>query len=97
MRSQANIKMTKKLYQGDKFKFKWEEFVAIHMKAHALYEQIGEIISEYMNVMSFISSIRVNTILEYTIKATRMNLLANSNFDNYVNSLTERITSKRGR
>lgn len=38
MLSQANTKMTKYSYQGDKVKFKWEDLFTMHMKDRVLYE-----------------------------------------------------------
>ena len=97
MRSQASNLMTKTFYNGDKQKFKWEDFVAIHLEAHSLYEETGETLSETMKIMNLKSNIRDGAGLENTIEAARTSPAANATFDNYVNFLTEGITSKRGR
>ena len=97
MRSQASNLMTKTFYNGDKQKFKWEDFVAVHLEAHSLYEETGETLSETMKIMNLKSNIRDGAGLENTIEAARTSPIANATFDNYVNFLTEGITSKRGR
>ena len=97
MRSQASNLMTKTFYNGDKQKFKWEDFVAVHLEAHSLYEETGEVLSETMKIMNLKSNIRDGAGLENTIEAARTSPAANATFDNYVNFLTEGITSKRGR
>ena len=97
MRSQASNLMAKTFYNGDKQKFKWEDFVATHLEAHALYEETGESLSETMKIMNLKANIRDGAGLENTIEAARTSLITNSTFDNYVNFLTEGITSKRGR
>lgn len=97
MRSQASNLMTKTFYNGDKQKFKWEDFVAIHLEAHSLYEETGETLSETMKIMNLKANIRDGAGLENTIEAARTSPTANATFDNYVNFLTEGITSKRGR
>ena len=97
MRSQASNLMTKTFYNGDKQKFKWEDFVAIHLEAHSLYEETGETLSETMKIMNMKANIRDGAGLENTIEAARTSPTANATFDNYVNFLTEGITSKRGR
>ena len=97
MRTQANALLTKTFYNGDKAKFKWENYVAIHLEAHALYEETGETLSHSMKIMNLKSNIRDGAGLENTIEAARTSATANATFDNYVNFLTEGVTSKRGR
>ena len=97
MRSQASNLMSKTFYNGDKQKFKWEDFVAIHMEAHSLYEETGEALSETMKIMNLKANIRDGAGLENTIEAARTSPATNATFDSYVNFLTEGITSKRGR
>ena len=97
MRTQANALLVKTFYNGDKAKFKWEDYVAVHLEAHALYEETGELMSHSMKIMNLKSNIRDGAGLENTIEAARTSALANSTFDNYVNFLTEGVTSKRGR
>ena len=97
MRSQANNLMTKTFYSGDKARYKWEDYVAIHMEAHALYEETNETISESMKILNLKSGIRNDAGFENTIEAARTSMLANIIFDNYVNFLIEGITSKRAR
>ena len=97
MRSQANNLMTKTFYSGDKARYKWEDYVALHMEAHALYEETNEEVSESMKILNLKSGIRNDAGLENTIEAARTSPNANLTFDNYVNFLTEGITSKRAR
>ena len=97
MRSQANNLMTKTSYSGDRARYKWEDYVALHMEAHALYEETNEEVSESMKILNLKSGIRNDAGLENTIEAARTSATANSSFDNYVNFLTEGITSKRAR
>ena len=96
MRTQANALLTKTFYNGDKAKFKWENHVAIHLEAHALYEETGETMSHSMKIMNLKSNIRDNAGLKNTIEAVRTSATANATFDNYVNFLTECVTSKCG-
>ena len=39
MRTQANTLLTKTFYNDNKVKFKWENYIAIHLEAHVLYEE----------------------------------------------------------
>ena len=50
-----------------------------------------------MKIMSLTANKRNGAGLENTIEAARTSTTANTTFDNYVNFLTEGITSKRGR
>ena len=50
-----------------------------------------------MKIMNLKSNIRDGAGLENTIEAARTSATANATFDNYVNFLTEGVTSKRGR
>ena len=97
MRTQANALLTKTFYNSDKAKFKWENFVAIHLEAHVLYEETGEIMSHSMKFMNLNSNIRDGAGLENTIEAAPTSTTANATFDNYVNFFTKGVTSKRGR
>ena len=50
-----------------------------------------------MKIMNLKSNIRDGAGLENTIEAARISVTTNATFDNYVNFLTEGVTSKRGR
>ena len=89
--------MMKSFHNGDKQKFKWEDIVAIHTEAHSLFEETGETLSETMKITDLKSNIRDGAGLENTIEAACTSPAANTTFDNYVNFLTEFITSKWGR
>ena len=97
MQSHANNLLTKTFYSGDKSRYKWEDFVAVHMEAHALFEETGEPLPESMKIRTLKAGIRNDAGLENTIEAARTSTAANRTFDDYVNFLTEGITSKRGR
>ena len=94
MRTHANALLTKMLYNGDKAKFKWENYAAIYLEAHALYKETGETMSHLMKIMNLKSNIRDGAGLENTIEAAHTSATANVTFDNYVNFLTEGVTSK---
>ena len=76
--------MIKTFYNGDKAKFKWENFVAVHLEVHALYEETGETMSHLMKIMNLKSNIRDGAGLENIIKTARTSTTANATFDNYV-------------
>ena len=96
-RTEATAKMTKTFYSGDTRTFTWEKFVSVHLKAHRLYSETGEPLTENMKILNFKTGIRSSAGLEGTIETARANPNVNLTFDSYVNFLTEGVMNKRSR
>ena len=80
MKTQATTLMTKTSFHGDRPKFAWENYVAVHMDAHELFSQAGEDISESMKILNIKNGIRSSALLENTIEAARTSPTSNATF-----------------
>ena len=96
-KSKANNMMLKTFYRGDTLKFKWQNFVDIHLEAHRLFYEAGEELSDTIKILNFKSGIRPEAGLESTIEVARATPAINKNFEKFVNHLTEGVANRRSR
>lgn len=97
LKSRASIMMARTFYRGDNVKFKWENYVTIHLEAHEMFFDAKDPLGESIKILNFKSGIRPEAGLESSIDVARGNPEVNRTFDKYVAFLTEGVANRRGR
>ena len=70
-KSRANNMMMRTFYRGDTTKFKWRNYVDIHLEAHRLFYEAEEELSDTIKILNFKGGIRPEAGLESTIEVAR--------------------------
>ena len=97
MKSQASSMLLKTFFRGDTQKFPWERFIAIHLEAHRIFEDINEPLTESMKIMYLKTAIRPEAGLEASLEVAKNLPDINVSFDAFSNHLTSSVTNKRSR
>ena len=97
IRSRANNLMLRTFYRGDTTKFNWERFVAIHLEAHQMFDNIKEPLPDSIKILNFKAGIRPEAGLESALDVARGLPNVGNNFDNFVNNITEGVINRRSR
>jgi len=97
MKTKANSMMMKTFYRGDTHKFSWEKFVALHLEAHRMFDDIGEALPESLKILYFKGGIRPEAGLESSMEVAKGLPNVGTSFELFVNHMTESVTNKRSR
>ena len=97
MKTKASSMMMKTFYRGDTLKFSWEKYVAIHLEAHRMFDNIKEPITDSMKILYIKGGIRPEAGLESSLEVAKGLPNVNTSFDLFVNHLTKSVTNKRSR
>ena len=97
MKTKANAMMMKTFYRGDTLKFSWEKFVAVHLEAHRMFDDINEPLTDSFKILYMKGGIRPEAGLESSLEVAKGLPDINSSFDLFVNHLTESVTNRRSR
>ena len=97
MKTKANAMMSRTFYRGDTMKFTWEQFISIHLEAHRMFQEIGEPLTESMKILYLKGGIRAEAALEASLEVAKGLPNVSTNFDLFVNHITESVTNKRSR
>ena len=97
MKTKANTLMMKTFYRGDTLKYSWEKFVAVHLEAHRMFDDIGEPLPDSLKILYMKGGIRPEAGLEASMEVAKGLPNVNNSFDLFVNHITESVTNKRSR
>ena len=97
IKSRANLIISRTLYRGDTTKFTWEKFVSIHLEAHRMFEDVGELLSDSIKILNFKGGIRPEAGLESARDVARGLPIVNNNFDLFSNHITEGLANRHSR
>ena len=97
IKTKANSMMMKTFYRGDTLKFSWEKFVAVHLEAHRMFDDIGEPLTDSLKILYMKGGIRPESGLESSLEVAKGLPNVNSKFDLFVNHVTESVTNRRSR
>ena len=97
MKSQASSMLMKTFFRGDSIKFPWEKFIAVHLEAHRIFEDIEEPLTESMKIMYLKAGIRAEAGLDASLDVAKNFPNLNESFDAFSNHLTSSITNRRSR
>ena len=97
MKTKANSMMMKTFYRGDTHKFSWEKYVALHLEAHRMFDDIGEPLTESLKILYIKGGIRPEAGLESSMEVAKGLPNVGTSFELFVNHLTESVTNKRSR
>ena len=97
LKSRANLMMSRTFYRGDTTKFTWEKYVSVHLEAHRMFFDAKEPLADTIKILNFKTGIRPEAGLESSIDAARAIPELKSNFEKYVNYLSEGVANRRSR
>ena len=97
MKTKANAMLMRTFYRGGANKFTWEKFVAVHLEAHRMFADIGEPLSDSMKILYLKGGIRDESGLVSSMEVAKGLPHTRNNFEEYVNHLTESVSTKRSR